>query len=545
MADVVPPPPTPPTVVSTPLPPQTAVAQDPPSSITSLPVGASLDGVVTSQLHQSTLVEIQTHLGKLLLQSTVSLGLDDQLHLILQKKSPHLQFIIKNNLATGTVNTQDHPSQSPQIGMHELPKSPAVGPGGASLPSANAAPTPVISPKISAEGQVKVDIGVIVRATLLTAPTSDGSGALSTEATSKSAPNGLLNAGDRVLQSLKTGLAKISRGNFAGAATINSAELPSTVIAGSKLDVRIMDILSAPDGSALSRSQVSLRPGQILQGTVTSHLPSGFPVTDTPIGRLVLETATHITTSSRLSMEIVSLPQATTPDPGLSVNALPPLLSRDLPVLTETMDFIQQLPPEVRGSIPFPAIPRTDSQLTSTLLFFLSALKGGNASTWLPDQTNAFLNAERPDLLGRLNDEFGQNARPFNEGTSGDWRTAIIPLFGGSYLENFQMSFRQGGSDDENKDSEEDARFIIDVTLSKFGRVQLDGLVISEKNKFDLFVRSEASFPQIMRKGINAIFSEFVEISGVRGNLVFQSQTHFVDVPRVQNVSREDAYLVI
>ena len=107
------------------------------------------------------------------------------------------------------------------------------------------------------------------------------------------------------------------------------------------------------------------------------------------------------------------------------------------------------------------------------------------------------------------------------------------------------MSFHQWGSGDENKDTEEDARFIIDVTLSKFGRVQLDGLVVSGKNKFDLFVRSEASFPQFMRKDIAAIFSEFVEISGVKGNLVFQSQTHFVDVPRIQNVSREDAYLVI
>ena len=519
MADVVPPPPTPPTAVSTRPSPQTAVAQNPPTNITNLPVGASLDGVVTAQLPQSTMVEIQTHLGKLLLQNTVSLGLDNQVQLILQKKSPHLQFIIRNKLPIGTA--------------------------GSSLPAVITAQTSAVSHNISAEGQVKIDIGIIVRATLLTTSTSEGSNTLSTEATNKSVPKGLLHAGNKFFHSLKTGLAQVFPGNMAVTATKNASDLPSTLRAGSKLNVRIIDILSSSIGSAHSRSQFILKPGQAFQGTVTSHLPSGFPITDTPIGRLVLETTTHIAMGSRLSMEISSPHQAAPLNLSQSVNALPLTLSRDFPALAETLDFIEQLPPEVRASVPNPAIPRTGSKLTSTVLFFLSALKGGNASTWLPDQTNAFLNAERPELLGRLNDEFGQIARPFNEATSGDWRTAVIPLLGGSYLENFAMSFRQADSDGEKKDTERDARFIIDVTLSKFGRVQLDGLVVSGKNKFDLFVRSEESFPKVMRKAINEIFSEFVEISGVKGNLVFQSRTHFVDVPRIQNVSREDAYLVI
>ena len=45
-----------------------------------------------------------------------------------------------------------------------------------------------------------------------------------------------------------------------------------------------------------------------LFGAVSSHLPSGFPVIDTGIGRLVLETGTDIATSSRLHMKLVSTP---------------------------------------------------------------------------------------------------------------------------------------------------------------------------------------------------------------------------------------------
>ena len=85
MTDVFPYPPAPPRTVPTPSMSQTAVAQNPPSNIVSLPVGASLDGVVTSQIPQSNFVEIQTQLGKLLLQRAADLGLDNYIQLILQR----------------------------------------------------------------------------------------------------------------------------------------------------------------------------------------------------------------------------------------------------------------------------------------------------------------------------------------------------------------------------------------------------------------------------------------------------------------------------
>ena len=180
MTDVFPPPPVPPPAVSKPSPPQTAVAHNAPSNIVSLPIGASLDGVVTSQIPQSNSVEIETHLGKLLLQSTADLGLDNYLQLILQRKSPYLQFIIKNNLAPGTNKTQTAQSLSAHIGTSEPQKLATTGPADPSLQHPNNVQSPVIAQKISAEGQIKVDIGSIVRATLLTARRSENLNNLST-----------------------------------------------------------------------------------------------------------------------------------------------------------------------------------------------------------------------------------------------------------------------------------------------------------------------------------------------------------------------------
>ena len=206
------------------------------------------------------------------------------------------------------------------------------------------------------------------------------------------------------------------------------------------MNVRIIEILVGRHSSFKTGAQVSLKPGQIIHGTVNSKLPSGFPVVDTMIGRLVLETGTQIPVGSQLSLELLSVPRTFTHGPNSSHNLLAPMFSGELPALKDTLDFIGNLPPNVRVEVPNPAVPRTGSQLTSSLLFFLSALKGGNPSAWLQEQTSTFLGSERPELLGRLNEEFGQMARLFNEGPSGDWRTTLIPIFDGIILNNLQFT---------------------------------------------------------------------------------------------------------
>ena len=78
----------------------------------------------------------------------------------------------------------------------------------------------------------------------------------------------------------------------------------------------------------------------------------------------------------------------------------------------------------------------------------------------------------------------------------------------------------------ENKDDEKDTRFIIDVTeqiwqsaAGWFGHLR--------EKQFDLFVRSGILSKNDEGNDIVNIFSEFIEISGVKGTLLFQSQTHF------------------
>ena len=107
------------------------------------------------------------------------------------------------------------------------------------------------------------------------------------------------------------------------------------------------------------------------------------------------------------------------------------------------------------------------------------------------------------------------------------------------------MSFR-GGSKDTNKEFEEDAsRFIIDVKLSNLGQIQLDGLIKSKGQHFDLFVRSKEPFAKSMRRDLSNIFFESIDLVGISGNLVFQAEARFIEIPHPKFAPHDGVGLVV
>ena len=80
---------------------------------------------------------------------------------------------------------------------------------------------------------------------------------------------------------------------------------------------------------------------------------------------------------------------------------------------------------------------------------------------------------------------------------------------------------------DDNQDEQEKARkgtrFIVDLDLSRLGRVQLDGLVYQKEKHMDLIVRTENRLPDRMHEDIRNIFQEAVDVTGIKGGVSFQA----------------------
>jgi hypothetical protein len=158
------------------------------------------------------------------------------------------------------------------------------------------------------------------------------------------------------------------------------------------------------------------------------------------------------------------------------------------------------------------------------MLFFLSALSGGDMNRWLGSQAlQALKTAGREGLLARLGQDFEQLGR-LADNPGSEWRLFSIPLLDGDQVRQLRFFLRHGqqdGDGDGNDEDEEKTRFVVEVALSSLGDLQLDGLV--RKKRLDLILRSRAPLPAFMRRDIMQIFHDANEITGYRGSIGFQS----------------------
>jgi hypothetical protein len=266
--------------------------------------------------------------------------------------------------------------------------------------------------------------------------------------------------------------------------------------------------------------------------TTVSH--AGQPVLQTPLGTLTLEIRTPLQAGSRITFELPSGTLA----PGSQGAAGPGAaslgtLAHSWPALDEALKALQEIAPSgVAATTLQEAIPQPGSRLTSGLLFFLSALTGGDVTRWIGAQVSqALRGAGRDSLLSRLTQDFGQLGR-LADNQSGDWRQFFIPLFDGDQLQQLRLFLRHGQQErdgDGAQDDDDQTRFVVEVEMSRLGELQLDGLV--REKRLDLILRSRAPLPNFMRRDITQIFHEANEITGYHGNIGFQSSLEWKAMP--------------
>ncbi|OUR75773.1 hypothetical protein A9Q83_16740 [Alphaproteobacteria bacterium 46_93_T64] len=202
-----------------------------------------------------------------------------------------------------------------------------------------------------------------------------------------------------------------------------------------------------------------------------------------------------------------------------------------LPIMTEWHNLSAMLNaiaadnPELAASVLNSRIPSPSNQLGASLLFFLSALNGGNVNKWLGQGVQASLEKlGKGDLFRSLSDDFANLTRINSETGGQDWKTLVFPFYNGETLRQLRMFYRQHDHQGGEKD-EDETRFIIELDLSKTGPVQLDGLF--KKHQFDLVFRSQRMIDESLRVKVSEIFKENIEITGLKGSLTFRQTTPF------------------
>ena len=312
-----------------------------------------------------------------------------------------------------------------------------------------------------------------------------------------------------------------------------AASAPRTVKtalpAGTRFAVKVLAVTPSAAPTARAPGGTAIEAGRILTGTVAGKTAAGQPIVHTRAGVMALAARATVAEGARVTMEVTAPPVLPKMTDGMPVrDGL--LLTRGWPGLNDAVQALAEASPAAAQQLVNTIVPQPGPQLAATLLFFLMALQGGDMRAWLGGDTARLLQSARPDILTRLGDDFSQLSRMAEEPVSGDWRVALIPFYSEQELQQLRLYSRRHGSDDEG-DGPSGTRFVIDVDLSRLGRLQIDGLVRNGGKHLDLIVRTEAPLPDEMAGDIRQIFGDAKELTGFTGGIAFQAAPpDFVEV---------------
>lgn len=547
-----PPPPLPLPAAAAPLPPVTV--PNPPAPLLALAVGTKLEAMLLAQDPQTGTAQVQTPLGSMTLQTPLSLPKGAALVFSVQAQLPQMQMqlLTVNGRPAPAVVAQPHGQAAPGA-------SPATASGGGAAPAA-ASSGPGGMPFVS------LSSGTTATATLL----RPAQGLAQPEAqpqlqegshwpTLESAKTALSTARSRLESMMEMALGRPSaaphpsgapaeqadgrpqgQASTAGSAP-QTAGQPRTVPlpAGTQVTVTLVNV-QAPAGGAATPPPVPAQSGgvaptvvqgQVLSGTVTGTTTTGQPIVQTPAGPLALNSRVPVPLGSSVTLEIRTppLPPAAAPDafPSPAGSAA---LVRDWPALAQAAQALQEANPALAHQV-MKAFPRPDGQLAASMMFFVAALKGGDLKGWLGEAGVRGLDRLRPALAGRLKEDFAERGRRSEETTADGWKMVAIPLQNGPGLEQMTLMTRHHPEDEGAGESGGGGtRFVVDLNLSRTGRLQLDGLVFRKSKRLDLIVRTEGPLETEIRDGIRAIYRDALEVTGMQGGVTFQARPpNFVD----------------
>ena len=198
--------------------------------------------------------------------------------------------------------------------------------------------------------------------------------------------------------------------------------------------------------------------------------------------------------------------------------------------LVELSEFLNAHDSAVARNFVNKSVPRPNGGLLRSVLFLVSALRGGDVGAWLGADTVQLLRQHgQAPLIDRLRDDFTRLSAMMEESEPGDWRVLNFPILDAGRW-HFLNLFARRRSGEGGDGDEDETRFVLDFELSQLGDMQLDGLV--KPGRFDLIVRSADALAAEMRQDITGIFNQALEIGGYQGGIQFQAGTPFPVDPR-------------
>ena len=274
----------------------------------------------------------------------------------------------------------------------------------------------------------------------------------------------------------------------------------------------------------------------LLQGSVIGQTSTGMAVIHTPKADFVLNTRVALPIGSQITFTATPLSadaltaRLSTAGLGGSLS-FDPLAGKTWPALSEALQILTQHNPATTAKISH-SIPSPGPRMVPATLFFMAALKMGMVENWLGGQAMQNLRDHGPrGAADRLTADFSTLSRQANEPLPGDWRGISLPMLHDAQLSQIQLFVRRQHDDEANggQDSGQTTRFIVNLTLSRLGDMQLDGLMRQKRNaagqsskNLDMVIRTADRLPAQLMKDLQSAYAQGLADTGLQGGIQFQ-----------------------
>jgi len=509
----------------------------PPPALTSLPLGTSLNALVTQATARGQ-ARIETPLGTFLVNTKVPLKIGQPLVLqIAPIQEPNTAGVTAQGKGALTLNVLEiagkRISPGPQVAQGTLSAGgqishPGLTTSNVGIP-ASVAPSVTLLVGSTLNGTLLSTVSLPTNAQTTAQPSVLASGNAPTP--TPSVPPGITTPGVNS-PGAQTTPSSGAIGNTGGTMPLSGSAGGEMRVfpAGSQFSFTIQSVTPAPVSDSPSPASAPFALEAVITGRVSGHTPSGQPVIQTPHGSISLNTSQGLPLGTELSIKIETLPELTQQARPLSttIQRTGLLMSGVWPSLDEGLAVVQGADPVTAQQINTVSIPKADIKLTATALFFLSALRAGDVRGWIGDNATRLLERLRPDVLQKLGSDF----RALGDATddagatrrTNEWRGTLIPFMNNGAIEPIRLFTRHIGDEENTEESGDNGtRFLVDISLTNIGRFQLDGMVVTSEKRLDMIVRTSAALPGQVRNDLMALFTNANEVVGMRGGMVFQA----------------------
>lgn len=278
------------------------------------------------------------------------------------------------------------------------------------------------------------------------------------------------------------------------------------------------------------------KPNMLLKGTVFSLSPDEPTMVATKIGILALSDGVRLPPLSAVTLKITDVKL-----PLPSENEFLPAERNTWTILNHALETLKQTDETAYEAVKA-LLPRTGDKLPALMLSFMkAAAEGATLRSWLGEANVAALQKtpSGAGILKRLEREFSTSAKKATDGQNA-WKGWDIPLLSGSVVEPVSLFLQRPPEDAERREKyapiQNAVRFVLDMNLTRLGKMQMEGIAGRQKRRFDLIIRHQSDLPPEFEPTVRALFVKTLDALSYAGNLKISKTEEFIDL-RPENES--------